>query len=480
MIRGFGRFRNGEVGRRRGYRLGRHRRLVDTTGGRLSRSGEGRWHRLALFVMRRPIPLALAVISLLLFLGSPFLGARFALPDVANLPADSESSQVVGQLRSDFPQLSTDAMYIVSAEQRLSPEETADYAAEVSAVTGVTFVRSAAGTFVAGSLAEPADLRSVAVFESDRASWFSVGLQGDPQGAAAGVIVDAVRALEPPAPMLVGGIAAHLVDTRETLGDALPWALAVVAIATLILLFLFTGSVLIPIKAVVLNLLSLTATFGAAVWIFQDGHLKWLLGDFQTNGAIELTTPILLFAIAFGLSMDYELFLLSRIKEEYQRTGDNTSAVADGLEKTGRLVTFAALLFVIVMVAFATSQLSVLKLVGVGLGLAVMMDATLIRAILVPAVMRLAGRANWWAPKPLRAVYRRFGLHEGGDRPGEIPPAAPAPRVVPAVPTPRAAGSDPGPTGRRQVETEPGRAPRRHAHHAEGRADERVGSRSGG
>jgi len=179
-----------------------------------------------------------------------------------------------------------------------------------------------------------------------------------------------------------------------------------------VLLFLFTGSVLIPIKAVVLNVLSLTATFGAAVWIFQEGNLKGLIGDFQTN-AVELTTPILLFAIAFGLSMDYELFLLSRIKEEYQRLGDNTAAVAVGLEKTGRLVTYAALLFVIVMVAFATSQLSVLKLVGVGLGLAVVMDATLIRAILVPAVMRIAGKANWWAPSPLRAVHRRFGLHEG-------------------------------------------------------------------
>jgi RND superfamily putative drug exporter len=201
--------------------------------------------------------------------------------------------------------------------------------------------------------------------------------------------------------------------------------------------------VLIPVKAVVLNLLSLTATFGAAVWIFQDGNLRWLLGDFQTNGAIELTTPILLFAVAFGLSMDYELFLLSRIKEEYARLGDNTAAVAAGLERTGRLVTYAALLFVIVMVAFATSQLSVLKLVGVGLGLAVAMDATLIRAILVPAFMRLAGRANWWAPAPLRALHDRIGLHEGTS----APVTAPARRrrttaVLPLHPTTATTRSD--------------------------------------
>jgi RND superfamily putative drug exporter len=169
----------------------------------------------------------------------------------------------------------------------------------------------------------------------------------------------------------------------------------------------------IPVKAVLLSLLSLTATFGAAVWIFQEGHLRWLLGDFQTNGAIEMTTPILLFTLAFGLSIDYELFLLSRIKEEYSRLGDNTAAVANGLERTGRLVTYAALLFVIVMISFATSGLSVLKLVGVGLGLAVFMDATVVRAILVPAVMRLAGTANWWAPRPLRALHHRVGLREG-------------------------------------------------------------------
>lgn len=413
VAKGFAKLRNGQVGRWRGYRMGRHRRLIVATGGRLSRSGTGRWHRMALFVMRRPIPLAVGVVTVLVILGSPFFGVRYALPDASNLPADSDSSRVIDRLHSEFPDLSMDAMYMVSPDRQLTPEETTSYAAAVSAVAGVVSVQSAAGSFAHGQQVIPATPDAAAVFNGPQASWLSVGLQGDPQGQTAEAAVASVRALEAPAPMLVGGIAAHLTDTKATLAQALPWALAVVAVATLILLFLFTGSVLIPIKAVLLNLLSLTATFGAAVWIFQDGNLRWLVGDFQTNGAIELTTPILLFAIAFGLSMDYELFLLSRIKEEYQRTGDNTTAVASGLERTGRLVTYAALLFIVVMVAFATSDLSVLKLVGVGLGLAVLMDATLIRSILVPAVMRLAGRANWWAPAPLRALHQRIGLHEG-------------------------------------------------------------------
>ena len=436
VAKGFARFRNGEVGRPRRYRMGRHRRLAEATGGRLSRSGTGRWHRLALFVMRHPGVLALAVVTVLIVLGTPFLGVRFALPDVSNLPADSQSSQVVAQLRSDFPQLSTDAMYIVAPHQTLTPAQTADYATALSAVDGVASVQSSAGTFVDGAQILPATPQAAATFDGPSASWLSVGLDGDPQGEQASTTVADVRAVAAPTAVLVGGVAAHLVDTQETLAEALPYALAIVAGSTLVLLFLFTGSVLIPIKAVVLNLLSLTATFGAAVWIFQDGNLKGLVGDFQTNGAVELTTPILLFAIAFGLSMDYELFLLSRIKEEYHRLGDNTAAVAVGLEKTGRLVTYAALLFVIVMVAFATSQLSVLKLVGVGLGLAVAMDATLIRAILVPAVMRMAGKANWWAPPPLRAVHQRLGLHEGQPPPrrGRNTPTTPA--LARPLPTP--------------------------------------------
>jgi RND superfamily putative drug exporter len=433
VVRGLAVLRRPSTGRHRAHQH-RKPRLTALTGGRLSRSGVGRWHALALFVMRRPVPLILAGGALLIVLGSPFLGVRYALPDETSLPKHSESHQVVQLLRNEFRQLPTDSMYIVSADRRLTADATREYAETVSRIPGVTQVASSAGTFARNVLLVPPTPQSAAIFNGANASWFGVALQGDPQGTSAGGVVAAVRSLDAPSPMLVGGVAAHLVDTKRTLGRALPTALAIVALSTIVLLFLFTGSVLIPIKAVLLNMLSLTATFGAAVWIFQDGNLRWLLGDFQTNGAVELTTPILLFAVAFGLAMDYELFLLSRIKEEYLRLRNNAAAVAAGLEKTGRLVTYAALLFVIVMVTFATSELSVLKLVGVGLGLAVFMDATLVRAILVPAVMRLAGAANWWAPAPLRAVHQRLGLREG-DPAGQEPTHANRPAVGQPAPS---------------------------------------------
>ena len=387
--------------------------------GRLSAVGTGGWHRLASFVMRRPLPLATGAILFLLVLGGPFLQARFALPDETNLPSTSESAQVTALLRAEFPALGADAMYIVSPDRQLSPSATADYATRVSRVDGVVRVNSAAGVFADGKLLAPPNPLSAKQFTATRASWLSVALSGPPQGEVATAAAERVRALPESRGLLVGGVAAHLVDTKSTLADYLPWALLVVAVSTLLVLFLFTGSVLIPVKAVVLNLLSLTATFGAAVWIFQQGHLAWLVGDFQVSGTVEMTTIIMLFAIAFGLSMDYEVFLLSRIKEEYDRTGDNAAAVAVGLQRTGKLITYAAMIFVVVMLAFATSTLGILKLVGIGLGLAVFMDATLVRAVLVPAVMRLAGRANWWAPRWLRRVHDRIGLREDEARPEE-------------------------------------------------------------
>src|SRR4029077_11798198 len=192
-----------------------------------------------------------------------------------------------------------------------------------------------------------------------------------------------------------------------------PWALGIVALVTFVTLFMMFGSLLVPVKAVVLNLLSLTATFGAMVWVFQEGHGAGLL-HFTATGTLDTTTPILMFCIAFGLSMDYEVFLLSRIKEEHDRGAGTQASVAVGLEHTGRIVTAAAALLSIVFISFATSQITFIKLFGLGLTLAVLMDATLIRGTLVPAFMRLAGDANWWAPGPMRRFYRRFGIAEGG------------------------------------------------------------------
>ena len=212
----------------------------------------------------------------------------------------------------------------------------------------------------------------------------------------------------------MGGNAADFVDGKDAVFSQVPWAAAIIAGTSFVLLFLLMGSVLVPLKAIVINTLSLTATFGAMVWVFQDGHGAGVL-DFTATGLTDLTTPILMFCIAFGLSMDYEVFLLSRIKEEHDRIGDNDAAVALGLERTGRIVTAAALVLAVTFISFSTSHITFIKLFGVGLALAVLMDATIVRALLVPALMKLAGNANWWAPRPLRWLHGKIGLRESGD-----------------------------------------------------------------
>ncbi|MGH8976528.1 MAG: MMPL family transporter, partial [Acidimicrobiia bacterium] len=248
-------------------------------------------------------------------------------------------------------------------------------------------------------------------FEADNGSWFSVVPSIEVVSPEGETLVKEIRAVDTSFESLVGGSGAQLVDTKASIIDRLPWAGLIIAVATFVLLFMMFGSLLVPAKALVLNLLSLTATFGAMVWIFQEGNGSGLL-DFTPTGTLDTTTPILMFCIAFGLSMDYEVFLLSRIKEEHDRTGDNEQSIASGLEKTGRIVTAAAALLAVTFLAFATSGVSFIKLFGIGLTLAVLMDATVVRATLVPAFMRLAGEANWWAPKPLRRFHDRFGLKE--------------------------------------------------------------------
>jgi len=236
----------------------------------------------------------------------------------------------------------------------------------------------------------------------------------DPMSAAARRIVQDVRGIAPPAGAraYVGGQSAQLADELASLSATLPWMALVVAVATFVLLFLAFGSVVLPLKAIVMNVLSLSATFGVVVWIFQQGHLSGLL-RFTPTGTIDPTMPILMLAIIFGLSMDYEVFLLSRIRERYDVTGDNTAAVASGLQRTGGVITSAALLLVIVIGAFSASGITFIKLMGVGMIVALIVDATIVRVLLVPATMRLLGRANWWAPRPLRRLYARYGIREG-------------------------------------------------------------------
>jgi putative drug exporter of the RND superfamily len=384
-----------------------------------ARSTGGFWHRLATGVMRRPLPIATGVVAFLLLLGTPFLGVRFGLPDDRVLPAGAGSRQVADALRTGFAADDASALAVVATgtgDPTTRQQGIDGYATALSRLDDVSRVDALTGSYAGGRRLQaptPASRR----FAAPDGTWLSVVPSVGSNSARGEDLVARVRALPAPFAAQVTGPAAQLVDTKAALASHLPAAAAIIATVTFLLLFLMTGSVVIPLKALVLNLLSLTAVYGAMVFIFQEGHLAGVLG-FTPTGTIDTSMPVLMFCIAFGLSMDYEVFLLSRIKEEHDRSGDTVAAVAVGLERSGRIVTAAAALLAIVFAAFATSQVSFLQLFGVGTALAVVVDATLIRALLVPAFMRLAGRANWWAPAPLRWLHRRVGLREG-TRPAE-------------------------------------------------------------
>ena len=414
-------------------------------------AGSGAWHRIAMAVMRRPVPIATAVVAVLLVLGAPFLGVRFGLPDDRVLPTSASSRQVADAIRGDFTARDADALQVVATGTGAPAAVAAEidgYASSLSGLPGVARVDAMTGSYAGGhklasrpqataqapaSTPAPASAPAQAPasapvpaagaqaggrFVAGSATWLRVVPTVEAYSSAGENLVERVRALPAPFAVDVGGPSAQLVDTKAAIRDRLPLAVAIIAGATLLLLFLMTGSLVIPIKALVLNLLSLSAVYGAMVFVFQDGHLSGLLG-FTSTGTIDTSMPVLLSCIAFGLSMDYEVFLLSRIKEEYDRTGDTVSSVATGLERSGRIVTTLAALLAIVFIAFATSQVTFLKLFGIGSALAIVVDATLIRALLVPAFMRLAGRANWWAPRPLRLLHDRIGLRE--DVPRRVP-----------------------------------------------------------
>jgi RND superfamily putative drug exporter len=403
---------------------------VDKLSWRRHRPGSeeaGFWHRMATTVMRRPIPIATIVVAFLLFLGVPFLDVQFGLPDDRVLPDDASSHQVSQVIRDDFEVDATNNVNVVvpdagDLQQRAGEVEA--YAQRLSEIDEVFAVQAVTGTYVDGRKAvEPSDQNRI--YRGEDATWFTVVPDVDPNSPAGERLVTEIRALDAPFDVLVGGPSADLVDSKEGLFGRMPLAAALIGITTFVLLFLMFGGILVPVKAIVLNLLSLTATFGALVWVFQQGHLSDTL-DFTVTGTIDATNPILMFCIAFGLSMDYEVFLLSRIKEEYDLTGDNALSVAWGLEHTGRIVTAAAATLSVVFIAIATSQVTFIKLMGVGLTLAVIMDATLIRAVLVPAFMRLAGRANWWAPQWMRRIHDRFGISESDSPRAPIGGPAPA------------------------------------------------------
>ncbi len=385
---------------------------------------DGAWYRVASAVMKRPLPIATGVIAALLVLGIPFLRIELGLPDDRVLPADAPSRVATDIIRDEFDSGESNAASVVAVDigDPADPDVAAaidEYAARLSTGDDVARVDASTGIYFDGiRVVDPNEFLTGRYARGD-ATFLSVVPSVEGNSLEGEAFARAIRATPAPFDIQVTGVSAQLVDTKDGLLDAMPLALALIAGITFVLLFMMFGSVVVPLKALVLNVLSLTATFGAMVWIFQDGNLSGIL-DFTAVGSTDASSPILMFCVAFGLSMDYEVFLLSRVKEEYDRTGDNHQAVAVGLEKTGRIVTAAAVLIAVVFLAFATSDVRFIKLFGLGLALAVLMDAFIIRGTLVPAFMAMADRANWWAPAPLRRFHDRFGVSEHIDLEPEI------------------------------------------------------------
>ena len=360
----------------------------------------GLFFRLSRVVQRAAPVIVVLVAALLVLLAVPFRHARLENSGLESLPRSSASRQLFETVDARFPGGGTDPVVVVVESVPGNPL-VADYLRRVGQLPGVASAQPRPGT--------PPQITVLDVVP-----------EGTSEGPEATRLVERIRALERPVAAGVTGPAAFLVDYRDSLAGRLPYALGLIGLATFVLLFLMTGSVVVPVKAIVMNMLSLGASFGALVWVFQEGHLSGLLG-FDPPGMVDITVPVLIFVFAFGLSMDYEVFLLSRIKEAWDQTGDNDRAVALGLQRTGRIVTSAAALIVVVFLGFAAGELLTIKEVGVGMAIAVLLDATVVRMLLVPATMKLMGRWNWWAPEPLRRFHDRHGL-------AEVRPAGPRPQ----------------------------------------------------
>ncbi|MEI8411261.1 MULTISPECIES: MMPL family transporter [unclassified Kribbella] len=356
----------------------------------------GAWYRLAHSVMKRPVRYVVVLIPLLLVLGIPFLQAQLGGVDHRALPSGATSRTVTETLQRDFAGAGGSDIFV--AVRFNSPP--ADPSAALAGYVG--------------TLGQIDDVDGVRLGGyKDGVASVVVRTHFTGQELPARDVVHDVRAVAPPdgTSVEVGGETASVIDLLDVLAERAPWMAGFIVLVTFVLLFVAFGSFVLPAKALLMNVLSLSAAFGAMVWIFQDGNLSGLL-DFTPAGFLDATNPVLLFAVLFGLSMDYEVFLLSRIREEYDRTGDNTQAVALGLQRTGGIITSAALLLIIVVAAFSTSGIVFVKMIGVGLVIAIALDATIVRALLVPATMRLLGRVNWWAPKPLVRWWERHGFRE--------------------------------------------------------------------
>ena len=372
---------------------------------------DGAWYALALRVMRRPAAYAATIVVVLLTLGSPFLRVAWGGTDATVLPTGATPRVVTEALNHDFPGNPTspiEAVIRFSGPVDGSATRTTALAAYVGRLSRTSGVLGARVTGVHGDVAR-----------------VDMGYSPATNSVAAEAIVHDVRAVDAPAgsAVLVGGQTAELVDTLASLSNTLPWMALVVVLATFVLFFFAFGSVVLPLQAIVMNVLSLSVLYGVLVWIFQEGHLSGLL-HFTPDGTLNPSTPILMFAIMFGLSMDYEVFLLSRIGEHYLATGDNTAAIATGLQRTGGVITSAALMLAVVIGPFSLSGVTFTKMMGFGMIVALAIDATVIRVLLVPATMRLLGNANWWAPASLRRFHDRHGFEEIDGRGADLVPVS--------------------------------------------------------
>ncbi len=363
-------------------------------------SDHGAWARLAHAVMRRPVLVMVGVVAVLLAVASPFLGVKWGSVDYRVLPPDTPAHVAAVELNDSFGQERSTANLLVESTDRA---EIAAYTEKVSQVDGVL------------------DVRPVAQEEGVtllRAAW-----TGNSQTQTSQDAVSAIRDIPGPGggeSVLVGGLTADTVDLLASLESHLPWMAVIIAAVMLVLLFLAFGSLVLPLKAIAMNLLSISASFGVITWIFADGHLEGALG-FTSPGFLDATQPIFMLAILVGLSMDYEVFLLSRIREQWDLTHDNTLSVATGVQRTGRIITSAALLLAVVIGAFSTSGIVFMKMIGIGMLVALLVDATVVRSILVPATMKLLGDWNWWAPRGMRRWWERYGVRETEAAPPVVP-----------------------------------------------------------
>lgn len=386
------------------------------------------WYRSTRFVLNHAVPVGLAVVALLVFLGTPFLGVKWGYFDDRFLPSSASAHQVGDQLRDDFPgNIAAAATVVIPDADGLSLADLERYAIELSQVPDVMAVSAPTGAFVGGDKTGPP---AAATGAADGSAFLTVSSTAPLSSQASETQLDQLHAVPAPQnkPVQIGGLAQVNRDSIAAIAAKLPLVLGAIAAITAVLLFLLTGSAVLPLKALVLNVLSLTATFGALVWIFQQGHLG-ALGTTPT-GTLVANMPVLLFCIAFGLSMDYEVFLISRIREYWlaspQTSADNDESVALGLARTGRVITAAALIMAIAFAALTASQVAFMRMFGLGLTLAVAVDATLVRMVLVPAFMHILDRYNWWAPKPLAHLHNRIGISETGNHAIRPTPAQPA------------------------------------------------------